>query len=98
MDGRLEHILQKESLNTDRIHLFPLLPGNEWAAYEQSAVNLQSLVPEVSATLTEEVFPESEIRLRRVSINDELVEKYELPFLCTILGDDYIELSLKAVP
>lgn len=98
MNPRLEHILRKESDNVDRIYLFPQPSGEEWFAYGQSAVNLRSLVPEVADRFTEEVFPELEIRLERVSINYILTEKYELPFLCTLLGDDYIELSPKEVP
>lgn len=92
MDTRLEQILLLESVNTDRIHLF-LLPSEEWAAYEQSAVNLQALVPEVRETLNEETFPEEEIWLRRVLLSEELTLKYSLPLLCTLLDDDYIELS-----
>lgn len=72
--------------------------GEEWFAYGQSAVNLRSLVPEVADSFTEEVFPELEIRLKRISINYVLTEKYELPFLCTLLGDDYAELSPKETP
>lgn len=98
MDTHLKDILQKESDNTDRIYLFTKSSGEGWDAYEQSAINLQSLVPEVAETFTEEVFPEIETRLQRVSINYELTEKYELPLLCTLIGNDFIELSPKAVP
>lgn len=69
--------------------------GEEWFAYGQYAVNLRSLVAD---SFTEEVFPELEIRLERISINYVLTEKYELPFLGTLLGDDYAELSPKETP
>lgn len=98
MDTHIKDILQKESDNTDRIYLFTQPSGEGWDAYGQSAVNLQSLVPEVAATLTEEIFPEIKTRLQHVSINYELTEKYELPLLCTLLGNDFIELSPKGIP
>lgn len=95
MDMRLEQILRLESVNTNRVHLF-LMPGNEkWQAYEQSALNLLKIVPEVESTLVNEVFADAEVMLWRVSLSFELTERYSLPRLCTLLGDGYIELTLE---
>lgn len=94
MNSHLEQILKLESVNANRIHLF-LMPGSEkWLAYEQSALNLLKIVPEVEETMVNEVFADDEIMLRRVSLSLELTERYSLPYLCTLLGDDYIELAL----
>ncbi|MEL5893031.1 hypothetical protein AAE250_05930 [Bacteroides sp. GD17] len=93
MNPRLEQILQLESVNTDFIHLFLLPAENKWAAYEQSAVNLQVFMPEVKATLTEEVFPEADIFLHRVLIDGALAQEHSFPFVCHLWRKDYVELE-----
>ena len=98
MNESLEHILELESVNTGLIHLFLLPSKDGWAAYEQSAPNLETLVPEVKATSTEIVFPEAEIKLRRVLLNPEQMFRYPLPLLCTQTGDEYLRLSLQGLP
>lgn len=95
MDSYLEQILKLESVNANRIHLFFIPSTEKWLAYEQSAMSLLKIVPEVEETLVDEVFADYEIVLRRVSLSFELTERYSLPHLCTLLGDDYIELTLE---
>lgn len=94
MDLHLEQILQLESQNENCVYLFPQLCDDEWKAYEQSAINLQDFLPEVKETFAEEIFPEAELKLRYVIINLELTIRYVLPQYCTLLGDEYIELTL----
>lgn len=93
MSPPLERLLRLESVNTDLVHLFRLPSGESWAAYEQSAVNLQLLIPGVKDTMTKEVFPEADIWLYRVVVDEALIYKYSLPLMCTLAGDDYLELS-----
>lgn len=93
MSPPLERILLLESANTDLVHLFRLPSGDSWAAYEQSAVNLQSILPGVEETMMKEDFPEADIWLHRVVLDDTLIYKYSLPLMCTLVGDDYLELS-----
>lgn len=93
MSPHLERILRLESVNTNLVHLFRLPSGESWAAYEQSAVNLQSIIPGVKETMMKETFPEADIWLHRVVLDDTLIYKYSLPLMCTLVGDDYLELS-----
>ena len=93
MSPPLERILLLESANTDLVHLFRLPSGDSWAAYEQSAVNLQSIIPGLEETMMKEVFPEADIWLHRVVVDEALIYKYSLPLMCTLAGDDYLELS-----
>ena len=93
MSPHLERILRLESANPNLVHLFRLPSGDSWAAYEQSAVNLQSILPGVEETMMKEDFPEADIWLHRVVVDDTLIYKYSLPLMCTLVGDDYLELS-----
>ncbi|RHR68513.1 hypothetical protein DWW69_19880 [Bacteroides sp. AF16-49] len=93
MSPHLERILRLESANTNLVHLFRLPSGDSWVAYEQSAVNLQSIIPGLKETMAKEDFPEADIWLHRVVVDDTLIYKYSLPLMCTLVGDDYLELS-----
>ncbi|WP_158712898.1 hypothetical protein [Parabacteroides pacaensis] len=93
-DGRLEQILQSEMENTNHIHLFLLSSADIWAAYEQSAINLQVLEDKVKETWDEEIFPEAEVRLKRVLLSNKSVQRYICSPLCILLEKDHIELSL----
>lgn len=93
-DSRLEQILQLEMENTDHIHLFLLSSADTWAAYEQSAINLQVLEDKVKESLDEEIFPEAEVRLKRVLLSNKSVQRYVRSPFCILLEKDHIELSL----
>lgn len=89
----LENILHQECSNTEYIHLYQY-PGSElWTAYDESALNLIGLVPELRAELKEEVFSDCEIRLYCVRINSVQMVHYGLPYHCILLGDYYIKLQ-----
>ena len=94
MNTSLENILTREADNTTGcIHLY-YCPENEcWAAYELSAVNLAGLIPELKGELTEKVFPDYEVRLRYIEVDERQTEFYRLPDYCTLLDDHYIELQ-----
>lgn len=94
MDSYLNLVLQLESQNTNCIYLFFQQCNEKWKVYEQSAVNLQKLLPELEMECMEEVFPEAELKLNYVSLSFELLNKYSLPQYCTLLGDDYMKLSI----
>lgn len=93
MNTSLETILRLDANTTDSIHLFYESAQEHWIAYGQSALNLVRLVPELSSSLTEEIFADEGIRLHRLTVGHEQTEQYGLPFYCTLLGDDYIELQ-----
>lgn len=93
MEKCLEQILRLESENIHHIYLFPSSGNGFWDAYEQSAVNLQRLVPEVRGSVVKAVFGNCGLWLRRVRLTEALAVKYSLPLYCTLLGDDYAELT-----
>lgn len=94
MEKSLEQILRFESENIHHIYLFSSPDGCFWDAYEQSAVNIQQIIPEVRGAVEKMVFKQVGLWLRHVRINEALVLKYSLPLYCTLLGDDYAELTL----
>ncbi|MCM0322789.1 hypothetical protein J8K89_07000 [Bacteroides fragilis] len=89
----LGRILIKEVDNTGRIHLFYCRGSDRWAAFQQSALNLVEIVPEFVDIITDEVFVEGKVKLTCITINREMMEFHGLPFYCTLLGDDYMELQ-----
>lgn len=94
MDIQLEKIIENEAMNTDRIHLYYYPESDHWKAYGQSAANLVRLVPELAATLFEELFSVASISLNCITVDMEQTERYRLPDYCTLMDDNYIELSL----
>lgn len=97
MNTSLENILVLEAANNDCIHLFYDAAQEHWVAYGQSALNLVQLVPELESELTEELFPDDEILLYRLTVNHEQTERYGLPFYCTLISDYYIRLQVASV-
>lgn len=93
MNTSLENIFRQEAGNTGSIHLHYCPEHEYWVAYGQSAVNLARLVPELAAGLTEEVFPDYEVRLSRLTVSHEQAERYALSHYCILLGDDYVKLQ-----
>ena len=94
MEKYLEQILCLESENIYHVYLLPSSGNGFWDVYEQSVVNLQHLVPEVRGSVVKAVFGESGLWLRRVRLTEALVAKYSLLLYCTLLGDDYVKLTL----
>lgn len=94
MEKYLEQILRLESENIYHVYLFPSSGNGFWDVYEQSAVNLQRLVPEVRGSVVKAVFGESGLWLRHVRLTEALVVKYSLLLYCTLPGDDYVRLTL----
>lgn len=92
MDTSFEYILRQEAANTGSIHLYYCRENEYWIAYGQSAVNLARLVPELEGELAEEIFPDCEIRLPRLTVNHEQTERYGLSHYCILLGDNYVKL------
>ena len=89
----LERILTKEVDNIDRIHLFYSATADRWATFQQSALNLAEIIPELVGTTTNQLFVDGEVKLTCIMINREMMEFHGLPFYCTLLGDDYMELQ-----
>ena len=75
MEKYLEQILCLESENIYHVYLLPSSGNGFWDVYEQSAVNLQHLVPEVRGSVVKAVFGESGLWLRRVRLTEALVAK-----------------------
>lgn len=94
----LERILIKEVDNTDRIHMFYSETADRWAAFQQSALNLAEIIPELVGTTTNQLFVDGEVKLTCIIINSEYMELHGLPFHCTLLGDDYMELQKTPMP
>lgn len=94
MEKYLEQTLCLESENIYHVYLLPSSGNGFWDVYEQSAVNLQHLVPEVRGPVMKAVFGESGLWFRRVRLTEALVAKYSLLLYCTLLGDNYVKLTL----
>lgn len=96
MDTQLEELLMQEACNTDHIYLHYCLESGYWVAYERSALNLLTLIPQL--LYGKEHFCEEEMYLHYAFLNSEEMERYQLPCYCTLLGDEYMELTLFSSP
>lgn len=94
----LEEILEFETTNEDHIHLHHCSKERLWKAYDRSVLNLIELIPKLKIGPEEECFTNHEIRLYCVRINEGHMEHHNLPFHCTLLGDDYIKSQKRPVP
>lgn len=97
MNSKYNQILEMEKVNDNHIYLFLNDEDTEWIAYGKSALNLQNIVPElinedVNALVWTECF-----QLFRVTITCEDSEACGLFTMCTLLGDDYIELTIPQI-
>lgn len=94
MNAKFNRILDIETMNANCIHLFLNDEGTAWMAYEKSASNLQYLIPELKGEEVLINIPNGYTKLFQVIIKSGVAERYKLPLICTLLGDDYIELTI----
>lgn len=94
MNVNFGQILELESVNSNHIHLFLNDAGTEWVAYGKSALNLQNLAPGLVNEEIYETFWKECFQLFRVTIDCEVSEACGLFTLCTLLGDDHVELTI----
>lgn len=94
MDAKFCRILELENVNKSRIHLFRSEVDTVWVAYGKSDLNLERLVPRLERTETDLFLGDGCAQLFQVSIHCEAPEVYELLALCTLVGDDYMELTI----
>ncbi|WP_102408152.1 hypothetical protein [Parabacteroides bouchesdurhonensis] len=88
----IEDVLKKEVCNDDHIHLYYCAVKKCWKAYEQSAINLLELIPDLN--IQDEIFEDHHIRLRCALITKEQIECYKLSHALTLLSEEYVELQL----
>lgn len=94
MNAKFKNIIAIETRNMNHIHLFLNDDGTAWMAYGKSAVNLQILIPELKGEEALISIADGYTQLFHVKINSEIAQHYNLPTMCTLLGDDYIELTM----
>lgn len=95
MNSSLGQILETEVNNTTYIHLYLHPTRGYWEAYQQSAVLLKELIPQVTLSrMYPRIYPGA---LSYVAVSLELIDQIGLLECTELMGEGYLKIYVECL-